>query len=209
MVERRYPDPRCRELLDFYFADAARADCDLETFKARTKYWFFRNADTDAEIRRRFESDAERAAKGELDAWKESALGRLGLVVLLDQFPRNLNRDSPRAFDNDPKALAVALDGLEHHADAEMTAGERLVFYLPLMHAEDVALQKRASELYRKLATEGNEPLRPELESAYKFAERHRYIVERFGRFPHRNKAVGRESTPEEIAFLQEPNSSF
>lgn len=208
MADRGSLDPRCRELLDFYFGEASRPDCDLDTFRTRTKFWFMRNAATDAEIRTRFASLVESAVAGELAAWKETPLGRLGLVVLLDQFSRNLNRDSARAFDHDARALALALEGVERGDPAALTPGEKLVFYLPIMHAEDTALQARCSQLYTDLAGE-SAVLGPELEMAKKFALRHREIIDRFGRFPHRNKVLGRESTPEEIAFLQEPNSSF
>lgn len=201
-------EPRCRELLDFYFGEASRPDCDLETFRTRTKFWFMRNAATDTEIRTRFAPLVDRAVAGELDAWKETALGRLALVVLLDQFPRNLNRDSARAFDHDARALALTLEGVEHGDHAALTPGEKLVFYLPIMHSEEKALQARASQLYTELAGE-SAVLGPELDMAKKFALRHREIIDRFGRFPHRNKVLGRESTAEEIAFLQEPNSSF
>lgn len=208
MADRSYPSARCREIVDFYFGPASRSDCDLATFQTRTKMWFFRNAELDAEIRTKFAADVDAAARGELDAWRESALGRLALVVLLDQFPRNIHRDSPRAFEHDPKSLALTLEGLERGDAAQLTPGERLVFYLPVMHAEDRALQARSVELYTALASEGG-PLQPDLANALKAAERHRYIVDRFGRFPHRNKALGRESTAEEIAFLSEANSSF
>lgn len=208
MADRTIPNDRCREILAHYFGEAAQPDCSLADFQSRTKLWFMRNAETDAEIGRLFLSDVEQAARGELDAWRETPLGRLALVVLLDQFPRNLNRDSARAFDHDATALAVALDGLARGDAATLTEGERMVLYLPLMHAEDVALQVRCSDLYRELAATTS-VLAPELQMASKFADRHRHIVERFGRFPHRNKAVGRESTPEELAFLREPNSSF
>lgn len=208
MADRDSLDPPCRELLDFYFGNAARADCDLDAFKTRTKFWFMRDAATDAEIRARFAPLVDRAVAGELDAWKETPLGRLALVVLLDQFPRNLNRDSARAFDHDARALALSLEGVERGDPAALTPGEKLVFYLPIMHAENAALQARCSQLYTDLA--GSSPvLGPELEMAKKFALRHREIIDRFGRFPHRNKVLGRESTPEEIAFLEEPNSSF
>lgn len=199
---------RCGELLDFYFGPASRPDCDLETFRTKTKSWFMRSDAFDAQIRERFEADMHAAARGELDAWKATPHGRLGLVVLLDQFPRNLNRGSAKAFANDPKALALTLEGVERGDDAAFTQGERMVFYLPAMHSEELAIQDKALALYTKLASEPT-PLQPELQMALKFADRHRYIVERFGRFPHRNAALGRDSTPEEVAFLKEPNSSF
>ena len=208
-MTRRIPDERCREVLDYYFGEASQPDCTLEALVARTKMWFFRNAEVDETIRRRFLEDVEKAARGEYDAWRETALGTLALVVLLDQLPRNIHRGSPRAFEHDAKSFAIASAAIEQRVDEQLTAGERLVFYLPLMHAEDRAVQEKASQLYAKLATDCPAALRPELENASKFANRHREIVDRFGRFPHRNAVLGRSSTDEEIAFLAGPNSSF
>ncbi len=209
MSVRSYPDEKCHAILDYYFGEVCRDDCGLDALKQKTKFWFFRNAETDATIRARFADDVERAAKGELDAWKATPLGSLALIVLLDQFPRNLNRDSGRAFATDHKALATAMEGIERGYDASLSAGEKLVFYLPLMHSEDAKTQARGCELYQKLSTTAPAELKPELDGAYQFAERHKHIVDRFGRFPHRNKALGRESTPEELEFLTQPGSSF
>jgi uncharacterized protein (DUF924 family) len=202
-------DPRAQEILDFWFADVATPTPTLEQLKGRTRLWFFRNDETDRTIRERFGADAERAAKGELDGWSSTTLGRLALVVLLDQFPRNMYRGAAQAFDADPKALGLVLEGLEAGVDRDLYPGELFVFYLPLMHAEDKAMQARSCELYARLRDEGPANVREELASAASFADRHKYIVDRFGRFPHRNSALGRTSTPEEIEFLKEPNSSF
>jgi uncharacterized protein (DUF924 family) len=208
MADRSYPDATCREIIEFYFGAASRHDCEAEALQAQAKLWFFRSDETDKQIRERFGDDAERAARGELDAWKETPLGRLALIVLLDQFPRNLNRDSSKAFAQDPKARALTLEGLENgHCDV-FTPGERLVFYLPLMHTEDIAMQNRSMDLYTKLANEPG-PLQGVLKLSLDAADRHRFIVDRFGRFPHRNKALGRETTAEEDEFLKSPNSSF
>lgn len=206
---RAYPDPRCRALITFYFAETSAPECSLEALETRTKLWFFRNSATDEAIREAFAEDVQRALGGELEDWNSTAVGWLGLVVLVDQFPRNLHRDSPLAFANDPLGLRIGLEGLARGYDQELSAGERLVSYLPLMHAEDRAIQAQSTELYRRLAETAPVALQPELASAYRFAARHREIIDRFGRFPHRNTVLGRASTEDELAFLQEPNSSF
>jgi uncharacterized protein (DUF924 family) len=202
-------DPRAGEILGFWFGDVAQATPTLEQLKARTRLWFAKSDETDRAIRERFGADVERAARGELDHWAETPLGRLALVVLLDQFPRNMFRGSARAFEADGKALALVEEGLAAGVDRELFPGERFVFYLPLMHSEDRVRQARSSQLYARLRDEGPAHLREELGSAAWFADRHKYIVDRFGRFPHRNAALGRASTPEEVEFLKEPNSSF
>ena len=181
----------------------------LAELKDRTKTWFFRNDAFDADLRERFGADAERAANGELQHLAATPRGRLVLVLLLDQLPRNIHRGTPRSFATDGAALAIVVEGLERAADRELTPPERLMFYMPLMHSEDRAVLRRCVERYRSLLEEGGPELAEELAGALRFAERHCEIVERFGRYPHRNKVLGRDSTAEEIAFLQEPNSSF
>jgi uncharacterized protein (DUF924 family) len=203
-----FPDARCEEIVTFWFGAARERPDDLEALRARTKMWFFRDGALDAAIRERFLGDVERASSGALDAWKGSPLGALGLVVLLDQFPRNLHRDSARAFATDARAVAIALAQIDAGLEG-LTPAERFVFYLPLMHTEDAAVQARCCALFARLHDEAPASVQSELANGCKAAERHRYIVERFGRFPHRNALLGRESTAEEAAFLKEPNSSF
>jgi uncharacterized protein (DUF924 family) len=137
---------------------------------------------------------------GELDAWAAGARGALALVILLDQVPRNLSRGDPRAFAGDAKALAVTKDALGRGLDRELSQAERMFLHLPLEHCEDLRDQELCVELMGRL--DENPKWRD-------YALRHRDIIKRFGRFPHRNAALGRESTAEEEAFLQEPGSSF
>jgi len=196
------------EILSYWFG-AGGEPITLTSFKERTKLWFFKNTDTDDYIRAHYDLDVERAARGELDAWADSPRGRLALVLLLDQFPRNLHRGSALAFRTDPQARAWVIDAVDRGVDARLSADERFVFYLPLMHSEEFALQKRCVDLYARLSGDAPLELKPEFESAHAFAIRHREVIERFGRFPHRNVALGRASSEEEIAFLKEPNSSF
>jgi uncharacterized protein (DUF924 family) len=154
--------------------------------------WFKKDTAFDDEIRTRFLAAYEAAVRGELAAWEETREGALALVILLDQFPRNMFRGSARAFNADPMALAVATRAIGRGFDMELPVQERAFFYLPFEHSESMADQERCCELFR--ATGDAELL--------KWAELHADIVRRFGRFPHRNAALGRGTTLDEQAFL-------
>jgi uncharacterized protein (DUF924 family) len=153
--------------------------------------WFRKDDAFDADFRARFLGAHEAAARGDLDSWARSADGALALLILLDQFPRNAFRGSARMFESDAKARGVARAAIDAGFDNDFEPELRNFFYLPLMHSEDLADQDRAVELARGL---GGEPLR--------FALMHRGIIEKFGRFPHRNEMLGRTTTPEEQKFL-------
>jgi uncharacterized protein (DUF924 family) len=172
-------------LLDFWFAP--------ET----AKKWFDKDPAFDADLRERFGTLQQSAAFDALDHWAATAHGALALVLLLDQLPRNLYRGDARAYANDAKALAVADAALVRGFDRGLPMALRQFFYLPFEHAEDLAAQQRCCTLFADDA------------ETLKYAEAHRDIIARFGRFPHRNVVLGRVSTPEETAFLAGPNSSF
>lgn len=181
---------------------------------ANAERWFRADPGFDAAVRERFEGLALRAAAGKLEAWRDSPPGALALVIALDQFPRNLYRGSRRAFACDPAALDVCLDAQARGFDRALSPVERWFLYLPLMHAESLPRQQRSVELFEALAAEALAAEAPPelceaLASAADFARRHRDVIARFGRFPHRNRALGRASTPEEVAFLEQPGSSF
>lgn len=165
--------------------------------------WFAKDPAFDAEIRRRFLALHASAALGECDRWAASPRELLALVIVLDQFSRNLYRDDARAFSQDGRALSAAKLLLEREWDRQLAPLERQFAYLPFEHAEDLAEQDRAVALFAAL--EAFEETRGLTE----WAGKHRAIVRRFGRFPHRNAALGRETTPEEAAFLLEPGSRF
>jgi uncharacterized protein (DUF924 family) len=167
-------------------------------FDRDRKAWFEKNPVFDAEIRQRFLPLYELGAAGKLAAWKQTPTGCLALVVLLDQFPRNMFRDSPRAFAADALALDAARHAVAMGYDAGMSEDERSFTYLPFEHSESLADQERCCELMKPL---GGEP--------YRYALRHKEIIERFGRFPHRNAILGRTSTAGEIEFLKTPGSGF
>jgi len=180
------------DVLGFWFED-----CTPEQ-------WFAKNDAFDAALKMRFGACCNAAATGALDGWAADGRGALALVLVLDQFPRNLYRDDPRAWATDGAALMVAEAAIMQGWDAALAPLERMFLYLPFQHAEDRVLQARSVALYTALDEEpGAHP------KALESARRHREIVERFGRFPHRNAVLGRTSTPDELAFLEEPDSSF
>ena len=156
------------------------------------KVWFTADPDFDEKVKRRFGEQVELAKSGAFDHWADSAEGALALVILLDQMTRNIYRDSPEMFAADGKALAVAKKAIERGFDRELSKDKRRWLYMPFMHSEDLADQERSIELFT-LA---------ELSKSVPFAVDHAEIIRRFGRFPHRNESLGRQTTPEEAAFL-------
>ena len=194
------------EILEFWFGDAL---VSAEQAKARAKLWFSRNDEFDREIERRFGLLPESAIRGELDAWRGDASSALALVLVLDQFPRNLFRGSPRAFAFDPTAREVALDAISRAFDTALDPLEAAFLYLPLEHAEDIGLQERSVALFERLIARAPPGLTALFESFADYARRHRDIVQRFGRFPHRNTILGRDPTPDEVAYLESGGDKF
>jgi uncharacterized protein (DUF924 family) len=184
------------EVLLFWFGPAS------ERGKAH-KHWFVKSEAFDLEVRQRFLAVYEEAAAGKLTHLKESAADCLALIVLLDQFPRNMFRGTPRAFATDPLALETARHAVDRGFDRSLLPVERLFVYLPFEHSEALADQDRSCDLTRALDAY------PETNDVYRYALAHRDIIRRFGRFPHRNAILGRASTPEELEFLKGPGSSF
>ena len=176
---------------------------------ANEKLWFRRDDAFDAELRARFGDDLERALRGELEDWKESPHGLVALVVLLDQLSRNIHRGTPRAFAGDARALEVSLEAQARGVDLALSPAERWFLYMPMMHAEDRDIQRRSVEAFERLAASTTGELQQRLVGVLDYAAQHRDVVERFGRFPHRNIILGRTSTADEIEFLQQPGSSF
>jgi uncharacterized protein (DUF924 family) len=186
------------DILGFWFARPGEAG-----YGERREVWWKSTPEFDAEIGARFADACERAAAGELAHWAKDARGCLALILLFDQFPRNLYRGTPRAFATDARALALAKDGIARSFDQEMTLLERIFFYTPFEHNEDLEDQRRGAALFQTLGDD------PSVRESIRLAKRHLEIIERFGRFPHRNAILGRASTAEEAAFLSEPESSF
>ncbi len=172
-------------------------------FERDRKAWFEKNPVFDEEIRQRFLPLYQRGAVGKLAAWKQASTSCLALIVLLDQFARNMFRGSAIAFAADLLAREAARIVLDNGWDKAMTPDERMFAYLPFEHSESLADQERCLALMKGIA------MYPELADLPKWAEAHLVIIRRFGRFPHRNAALGRASTPEETEFLSQPGSSF
>ncbi|MFC3282414.1 DUF924 family protein [Litchfieldella rifensis] len=163
------------------------------------RQWFAKDETLDREIATRFSSLLDAARHGELWQWRLSAMGRLAEILVLDQFSRNIHRDTPAAFAQDPQALALAQEAVAHRVDRHLDVTHKPFLYMPYMHSESLAIHDEALRLFDQ----------PGLEENLRFEQRHRDIIARFGRYPHRNAILGRESTPEEMTFLQDPGSSF
>ena len=193
------------EILAFWFG---AGPMDEPPGPDRMGLWFQGGEEADREIRERFAEDVERARRGELNEWAETARGRLALIVLLDQFSRNLYRGSGEAFAKDAAALKLTLEGLESGQDKQLSCVEQLFFVLPLEHSEDLAMQDRMLAYMDALAKNAPEALKPMAEGARDFAQQHRSVIKRFGRFPTRNQALGRASRPEEEAHVREAKAA-
>jgi uncharacterized protein (DUF924 family) len=171
--------------------------------------WYRKDPEFDEEIRRRFSATYEAVAGGGREEWLKSPRGRLAYIVVLDQFSRNLFRGSEKAFAHDERARAAALEGVAQKVDRQLALDERGFFYMPLMHAEDRATQDRCVQLFSSWHDELTGKAEEKIAGMLDYAERHRSIVRRFGRFPHRNAVLGRASTPEEAEFLTQKGSAF
>ncbi|NML33087.1 DUF924 family protein [Paraburkholderia antibiotica] len=190
---------RARDVLDCWFGAPGSPEHGRER-----KLWFARSDATDAMLRERFGDLIDAANADELDAWQATPLGALALVIVLDQFSRNCHRNTPRAFASDRKALHTAQRMIASGADRLLPDVQHRAFaYLPFEHDETLAGQHESLRLFKQLAAE------PGGEGYYQYALRHAKVIERFGRFPHRNGVLGRASSDEEAVFLREPGSSF
>lgn len=194
------------QLLELWFGTK---DDDAEVGESQSSLWWGSSAETDDLLGARFGQAAAAAAAGTLDHWSGSPRGRLALLLLLDQLPRVIYRGAPGAFAQDARARRVADKGLASGADRLLRPIERVFFYLPFEHSEDPVDQQRSVELFRDLAAEVPEEWTKLFDSYLDFAVRHKEIIDRFGRFPHRNAILGRESTAAEIEFLEQPGSGF
>lgn len=187
-----------REVLDFWFAPAGSPE-----YGKPREAWFKKSDAFDAVVRARFLDLHRHAAQAELQSWQAAPDSLLALIVVLDQFPRNLFRGTSEAFANDGAALAAAQLAVDRGFDTLLLPVQRWFVYLPFEHAEDLAQQRRSLELFEGLRGD------PASAGAIDFARRHYEIIARFGRFPHRNAVLSRSSTPEELEFLKQPGSGF
>ena len=200
-----------RSVRDFWFGTVPLS---ADVLNRRLLFWFGDGACAlrqrrDKHIRARFGGLLERAARGELAAWADGPRRRLSLIILLDQFPRSIYRGTARAFACDAQALGLTLSGMQSAADAALSVGERMFFYMPLQHAESREVQEESVAAYRRLLAEAPDELRQTFAAALRSAENHRSIIERFGRFPHRNRVVGRTGTATELEWLSAGGESF
>tara|TARA_B110000211_G_scaffold75590_1_gene88445 strand:+ start:2781 stop:3317 length:537 start_codon:yes stop_codon:yes gene_type:complete len=176
-----------REIIKFWFEEISQTQ------------WWKKDVEFDELIASRFSEVHGQASRCELNSWRDTPEGRLAEIIVLDQFSRNIYRNSPLSFATDSLALALSHEAIRTGADKEVAEGMRSFFYMPFMHSESVAIHKEAVSLYEAYGNEGN----------LTFELRHKAIIDRFGRYPHRNEILGRDSTAEEVEFLSQPGSSF
>ena len=175
----------------------------------RLDVWFGEDEVFDQEIRAEFADDVERASEGKLDHWAEESRGRLALILLLDQFRRNIHRNTAEAYSRDRVALKLCVEGAIAKKDRGLPPIQRAFFYMPLQHAESAKVQERSVMLFNKLAEAVSPTYRETFATMAQFAELHRDIIAQFGRFPHRNKVLGRTNTPEEDEYLAGDSPDF
>lgn len=192
------------DVLAFWFGDGLEKGWPSES---RNGLWFRAGAALDREIEERFGPLVEAALWQELVDWEGVARRRLALIILLDQFTRNIHRGSAQAFAGDHRAQTLVVEALARGMDEELPLIGRVFFYMPLMHAEDIDLQDQGVAAYRRLKQQAPDDIASQVDYNLKFAEEHRDIIQRFGRFPHRNRVLGRDSTAEEEAFLENASS--
>jgi len=175
----------------------------------RMDIWFGEDPVFDLEIAKEFSDEVEAASSGKLDHWAHKPHGRLALILLLDQFRRNIHRNSAEAFARDKVALKLCVEGAMEKKDAGLTPIQRVFFYMPLQHAESRKVQAKSVQIYRRLAEAVSPTYRETFETIAQFAELHRDIVERYGRFPHRNRLLNRKNTDDEDEFLASDAPTF
>ncbi len=203
-MQQVIPDA-ARAVLDVWFEGAT----DAAIAPAVAKRWFSRDEAFDSALRERFAPDLARASRGELGGWCSTPRGALAFIILCDQFSRNCFRGSPDSFSRDALALHTTLAGLARDEHLGLTTAERLFFLMPLMHSESLAIHDVAVREFSRVVEEAPPGDVDRAKSSLDYEHKHRAIIERFGRYPHRNQVLGRPSTEAEIAFLEEPGSSF
>lgn len=164
-----------------------------------SRNWFIKDPAFDTMLKRRFNGIHQQAVAGELVHWRQKPLGKLAEIIVLDQFSRNMFRDTPNAFSHDSQALVLAQSAIEQGADLGLLPKQKSFLYMPFMHSESAAIHQQAVTLFNQ----------PGLEENHKFELKHKAIIDQFGRYPHRNEILGRYSTQEELVFLSQPGSSF
>lgn len=189
------------KILNFWFGHVEETIVPSEN---RARIWFADSSDVDDNIKTQFKKTLQAAINGTYLDWEKEARGRLALIILLDQFSRHVYRDTPQAYTQDEKALNICIAGIHNENDHELSLIERVFFYFPLLHSEQLAYQEQSIRAYHMLAELAFAETRIIYDSFLKFANHHYTLIQRFGRFPQRNKILERHSTPEEIAYLKE-----
>lgn len=187
-----------QQVLNFWFGKPEDPD-----YGKPRKSWFVKSDEFDRQIKSQFQGLYQQAAANELATWREKPLSCLALIILLDQFPRNMFRNSPQAFATDVQAKTYAQEALKEKFDTQLLPIQRWFMYLPFEHSENLVDQEISIKLFASLQSHLNS------QNSIEYAYRHRDIIQRFGRFPHRNQILGRQSTPAELEFLQQPGSGF
>jgi len=195
-----------QQILNYWFGDLDPNGLPSET---KRQAWWKKDPDKDAYLTKNHAADIIAANQGEFDHWTETANGRLALIILLDQFSRNIHRDNEGAFANDALALKLTLEGIALNHDLDLPPIYRVFMYMPLEHAEDIEMQTLSLQKFNHLCEITEDETQKLFAGFYQYAVAHKEIIERFGRYPHRNELLGRESTAEEKEFLTQPGSSF
>lgn len=192
---------RALDILDFWFGFLPSPDIFPED---KMSIWFADSPEVDRQIRGNFFNDFQNALRGDYNSWRETPRGRLALILLLDQIPRHIYRNKPQEFMSDLMARSLVLEGMQKGDDDQLYPIEKAFFYLPLEHSENLGLQNLSVASYRRLLAEAPMDIKPEMQAFLRYAILHKQQIDRFGRFPHRNPILGRESTPEEVVFLNQ-----
>ena len=197
---------RIEAILSFWFREQELSAPQIDR---RMEIWFGEDPVFDHEIEEDFSTDIEAASEGKLDHWAAESHGRLALILLIDQFRRNIYRGTADAYSMDKLALKLCVEGAMEKKDRGLTPIQRVFFYMPLQHAESKKVQAKSVELYNRLAEAVSPTFRETFLTVAQFAELHKDIIDQFGRFPHRNAILGRENTPEEAEYLAADSPDF
>ena len=197
---------RIDEILSFWFKEQALSAPQIDH---RMDIWFGEDPDFDDQIETAFADDVNSACKGKLDHWAAEPHGRLALIILIDQFRRNIYRNTAKAFSQDKLALKLCVEGAMEKKDKGLTPIQKVFFYMPLQHAESRKVQAKSLELYNRLAESVSPTYQETFLTVAQFAELHKDIIDQFGRFPHRNELLGRANTPEEDEYLAGDSPDF
>lgn len=197
---------RAEEILEYWFG---HVEDTIQPSEHRTEIWFGGKKEVDDVIRDKFSGDLHKAIANQYEDWEREPRGTLALIILLDQFSRHINRDTPGAFEQDQKALDLCLYGIQHEFDHALSLIERVFFYIPLMHSESLEMQATAIRAYQILVNLAFPETRSIYENFLNYTIKHYEVIKQFGRFPHRNEILGRTSTPEESDYLKNRDVNF